>query len=467
MTYNQFEAFVDNLNLTYGPEPLMLPTEQNLLADLCDLIEKYEKLVRPSYTERLMRLKAICVAAQRYLEDARLAGGGYAGRVEAVIEADRLAKLDLKSLKKTGRNAARNNWLKLAPKVAKSQANQRWNNINKITNSRGGRKIGDHYWKEIFDPRHRPPHFVDGAKSYDDRFKEWHKLVAPTMNELDPRLPRLPEVPNPDYDGEFCLSFFEYLDKLGEIPVGFSYQYLSLAKRNTARVLVKGSMLVRKCGGKFLDTGGWQLNNGMRLNVDAYGHPTGARSYPGSTQSMLTDHGIWVMSTDGEMYTGRQLGVGGEGDMHHSAFLGGAPIRGGGEWLVRKGILKVITGSSGHYRPPFAQFQHALQTMASDGIDLGSVAAEWSYEREQDFHYFNAKQLAQPGVKAEWLHWPKIVGQPLQPVAPLNPRAVSAIPRSVTGTPYAAPGAAAASSYAAPPRQRVNVPQWPPPNPRP
>ena len=76
MTYNQFEAFVDNLNLTYGPEPLMLPTEQNLLADLCDLIDKYEKLVRPSYTERLMRLKAICVAAQRYLEDARLAGGG-------------------------------------------------------------------------------------------------------------------------------------------------------------------------------------------------------------------------------------------------------------------------------------------------------------------------------------------------------------------------------------------------------
>src|SRR5262249_17998294 len=157
--------------------------------------------------------------------------------------------------------------------------------------------------------------------------------------------------------------------------------------------------LLRKLGGRF-DTTGWELNNGFR-NQD----------YPGSAQSMLNDHGIWVMSPQGEIFSGRQVGAavpGGKAvDMHHSAFLAGAAIRGGGEWLVQDGTLKVITGSSGHYTPNFAQFQQALQTLAGAGIDLGLVAAEWCYRNEDDFYYFNAKQLAQSGVKADWLGWPK------------------------------------------------------------
>lgn len=51
------------------------------------------------------------------------------------------------------------------------------------------------------------------------------------------------------------------------------------------------------------------------------------------------------------------------GRFHHSSFLGGADIGAGGEWEVRQGEVRLIGGSSGHYRPAPWRFMRALMIL--------------------------------------------------------------------------------------------------------
>jgi hypothetical protein len=55
------------------------------------------------------------------------------------------------------------------------------------------------------------------------------------------------------------------------------------------------------------------------------------------------------------------------GRFHHSSFMGGAEIGAGGDWVVQDGVIRVISGSSGHYRPARWRFEKALRFMRQRG----------------------------------------------------------------------------------------------------
>lgn len=283
----------------------------------------------------------------------------------------------------------------------------------------------------------RPPHAVDRYKAL---FDQWHKLADPDFDEKgNPR--------NKDYLN-FRQSFFDYLDSHGGLaPIDYQYKYLAPAEREARRLVVRGGLLRKKRGDDLFDTTGWQLNNGLRMDWKDPARPV-ARNYPDSNQSMIKDHGIWVMSPEGEFYSGPQTTA--TGDFHHSAFLAGAPIKGGGEWLVQQGNVKVITGSSGHYKPTFDQFQDVLRTLSARSVDLSKVAAEWPYKNT--LTYFNAEEPSQNKVRAVFNEWPKLDGRPLRSVQPLDPLSLSdkAVPGDVAGTPYE-------GRYLKPKRNKVSV----------
>lgn len=404
-------------------EPLSQATRFNLLRET---LKEYPQS-RPE--EKVIRLTALLTECRRYLSGMKEFGHCFKPKFLAVRELMYEAAQERKTFSSPQQRAT---------------AQQRWANLKKVygpTQDQGGKKLGEHYWKEVFDPHHRPPHFfptrevIVGGKtttiySYDELFDAWKKMVDPA---------------SPDYDPTVPASFYRYLDAQPDgVPNRQEYKYLEdLAERETFQVVGRGGRLMRKIAGDALDTRGWELNNGLR-NAD----------YEGSAQSMLKDHFIWVMSMDGQFYSGPQTelveyqpnrfrvrpyhATGHPGaardqrEMHHSGFLGGAPVGGGGEWHVVAGMLKVITGSSGHYAPPFENFQRSLRALQAAGVRLSAVAAEWPYKDETGFKYFNAKQLAMSEVAASWLGWPRIYGtRPLRPVLPLNPLTCQPIPVDV------------------------------------
>lgn len=417
MTQKAFDDFQDEQNAYYGlAQDPPYPTHdlKFRFSQAYEAIGRYWNTPVNDIAKKTLWLKAICSYSDGYLRKSWLCAE-YAGRIAAAIKLHKQAGNELK----LAHSAVRSKWLRLLPQknvdaINKAKAAQNWDNVKKITKPQPGKKLNEHYWKEIFDPIHRPPYSVD---RYDQLFNEWLKSAKPFLDDAG-------TIPNLDYDPGYRQSFFDYLDTRGNTGVNFNYDYLSRAERETWHILVKDNQLTRKLSGKPFDTKGWMLNNGLRQG----------RTYEGSSQSMLTDHGIWVASTEGEFYSGPQRTD--TSNRHHSALLAGAPIKGGGEWLVRDGKLMVITGSSGHYTPNFEQFQDALRTLGTKGIRLSTVAAEWPYK--DAFTFFNAKQLALANVKAAWNGWPKIDGRPLRPVRPLGPLDLSAtpIPKDVGGNPY-------------------------------
>jgi hypothetical protein len=50
-----------------------------------------------------------------------------------------------------------------------------------------------------------------------------------------------------------------------------------------------------------------------------------------------------------------------QGKLHHSSFLSGEPVLAAGDWVVENGILKLINGESGHYRPAGANIEFFLR----------------------------------------------------------------------------------------------------------
>ena len=78
---------------------------------------------------------------------------------------------------------------------------------------------------------------------------------------------------------------------------------------------------------------------------------------------------IWVMSRDYELYSApHQLNR-----LHHSSFLAGRALLGGGEWRVHEGRVKALTGKTGHYKIDGNRFVEALKRMLLQGIDLSAA----------------------------------------------------------------------------------------------
>ena len=68
---------------------------------------------------------------------------------------------------------------------------------------------------------------------------------------------------------------------------------------------------------------------------------------PESTEFSGEGWAIFVMDQKDVIYAGTHvLGI-----FHHSSFLAGAPVKSAGEMIVNKGVLRVLTGKSGHYKP--------------------------------------------------------------------------------------------------------------------
>jgi len=80
----------------------------------------------------------------------------------------------------------------------------------------------------------------------------------------------------------------------------------------------------------------------------------------------MTGEVIWIMSKENpeEFYSH----VGKLGRVHHSTFFGGEAVRAAGDWRVEQGVIRQITGRSGHYKPGIGPLIQALRILHSRGV---------------------------------------------------------------------------------------------------
>jgi hypothetical protein len=121
-------------------------------------------------------------------------------------------------------------------------------------------------------------------------------------------------------------------------------KYMSAQEREAARVFVDGD-------GKFR----W-AKDGSLFDTSA------AKTFhSGAGRSMF------VMDRAGNVYTSMEQKV---GYMHHSSFLGGRPVAGAGELVVKDGTLMLLSDKSGHYHPPRGMTYEVLDELRARGVNL-------------------------------------------------------------------------------------------------
>jgi hypothetical protein len=101
----------------------------------------------------------------------------------------------------------------------------------------------------------------------------------------------------------------------------------------------------------------------------------GARLDTAGAQTFHSGDGraMYVMDENGNLYVSlRQV----PGALHHSSFLGGAPVAGAGELVVRDGDVTIISRKSGHYQPTAAQQQAVVDALAEQGLDVSRIHLE-------------------------------------------------------------------------------------------
>ncbi len=86
----------------------------------------------------------------------------------------------------------------------------------------------------------------------------------------------------------------------------------------------------------------------------------------GAQSSFLETEGtaIFVMNPDGDIYAANDRVP---GKFQHSSFLAGAPVAAAGEIEVHDGVVKFISGKSGHYRPSADQLDQMVHNLKSQG----------------------------------------------------------------------------------------------------
>lgn len=87
-----------------------------------------------------------------------------------------------------------------------------------------------------------------------------------------------------------------------------------------------------------------------------------------------------------------------QGEIHHSSFLGGAPVVAAGDWLVTNGTVRYLNADSGHYRPTAENMRMFAVTHATWwGPDtLIQPEHKGPVLRMRDFIAFGAKAKAAP-----------------------------------------------------------------------
>ncbi|KAB1221293.1 hypothetical protein CJ030_MR2G005662 [Morella rubra] len=78
---------------------------------------------------------------------------------------------------------------------------------------------------------------------------------------------------------------------------------------------------------------------------------------------------MFVVSTSGRLYVGKKE----KGRFHHSSFLAGGATIAAGSLVVEHGLLKSISGYSGHYRPTDDSIYRFLSFLEEHGVNLNGV----------------------------------------------------------------------------------------------
>jgi len=98
---------------------------------------------------------------------------------------------------------------------------------------------------------------------------------------------------------------------------------------------------------------------------------------------------IFVVDSKGQFYAGTQV----LNSFHHSSFLGGAAIIGGGELFVdENGCLFAISNHTGHYEAGPNEMVSVLKLLISKGIDLNKVALKLYNHSSGQVQSYNAQQ---------------------------------------------------------------------------
>ena len=87
--------------------------------------------------------------------------------------------------------------------------------------------------------------------------------------------------------------------------------------------------------------------------------------------------GIYVMDGLDNIYSNSHI----TNEFHHSSFLGGAPVKAAGEFVVTKGKLAAISAKSGHYWPTPKMYTYILSHLYQHGVNLHGVPARTDYDK--------------------------------------------------------------------------------------
>ncbi len=193
--------------------------------------------------------------------------------------------------------------------------------------------LEEHAWLEKLHPDH-PYAF--------DLHKEWLRWQSEEMTTL---------------------SFEEWRHEKGLVGTSFNQvKYLNEQERQQYEVTIEEGKLMRH--GEFLNTA--------------------------SERSIFSGQGIaiYVISPEGKLYVGSHD----KGKFHHSSFLSGAVIKGGGEIQTDcHGQVKYLSPKSGHYNPK-KEFLNVLEWLQAKGVPLDNVELSIPHQGK-NLYYRQAKQF--------------------------------------------------------------------------
>ena len=163
---------------------------------------------------------------------------------------------------------------------------------------------------------------------------------------------------------ETNLSFDEW--RISKRLVGSSpdqVKYLNKEERKQYEVIISDGLLIR---------------DGKPLNTS-------------SESTIFSGKGIaiYVVSPEGQLYVGSHN----KGKFHHSSFLSGAPVKGGGEIQTdEQGQIIYLSPKSGHYNPGKKELLAVLEWLQEKGVNLKLIQLCVPSEKG-DFYYHNAEQF--------------------------------------------------------------------------
>ncbi|TKC87986.1 hypothetical protein FAZ69_17165 [Trinickia terrae] len=104
-----------------------------------------------------------------------------------------------------------------------------------------------------------------------------------------------------------------------------------------------------------------KMENGRLIGSD--GRPFDTR---GATTTFLETQGtaIFAMDAAGRLYAASERVA---GQFQHSSFLAGGAVAAAGEIEVHDGVVKFLSGKSGHYRPSPMQIDQFAQFLVAGG----------------------------------------------------------------------------------------------------